>query len=118
MRSTSLFIVCLALFSALFVSANHHSQHQYNNRAVGFGNQGQVAGDDQFQAETLVYTPKGKNERPVVVELAQPPRLGATRQSFKSVMKKIGNGIKKGFQVIGRIGKGLLGFRRLDADEE
>ncbi|CAK4629353.1 hypothetical protein LEN26_002639 [Aphanomyces euteiches] len=111
MRPSALFLVFLMVL-AVVASASHTKQHL----------QGAVKVYDEPNAETFVYMPKNNNgqERPVVVEVAQVPdqKFGAQRQSFKSFFQKIGRGLKKGFQVIGKIGKGLLGFRRLRSNDE
>ncbi|KAG9408351.1 hypothetical protein AC1031_022151 [Aphanomyces cochlioides] len=113
MRLTSLFLFFFMLMTV--VATVTHTQHQHRDSLSNSGAQN----DEQPQAETLVFTPKGQ-ERPVVVEIAQVPELktGAQRQSFKSFFRKVGRGLKKGLQVAAGIGKGLLGFRRLRSSDE
>ncbi|CAK4826831.1 unnamed protein product [Aphanomyces euteiches] len=111
MRSTLFILLCLALFAVVFVSA-HHLPHLRDEH--------KSASQDKFEPENHVdlYVPKEKmlDDPPAAVEIAQPQQRPATRQSIKRFFQKIGRGIKKGFQVVAKVGKGLLGIRSLTTD--
>ncbi|CAK4073166.1 unnamed protein product [Aphanomyces euteiches] len=101
MRATSILVLCLVLFAAIFAEARskHHGENQVSE---------EIAAQDAKYAK---YVPDDNTRHQLYQEYSHKQQQGAKRQSFKSFLKK---GLKVGW----KIGKFAMGFRRLRGSDE